>query len=116
MTKKTNDEIVEETIEVPTGEKGDGPVPKGPSVNVPPDPWERVPLFVPRTESSKDDPNVLIGLNAVNYLIPRGVTSMVPRCVAEEYMRSQEANGKFMDKMNALAEAAAESYKSVNGK
>lgn len=104
MTKKTTEEI--NTEELPVEETAA----KKATVSAPPDPWERVALFVPRADSSKDDPNVFIGLNGVNYVIPRGVTSMVPRCVAEEYMRSEEAKGVFADKMAALAGQAQANY------
>lgn len=77
-------------------------------VSCPPDPWERVPLYIDRGDN-KDDPNVLIGLNSVNYLLPRGATSMVPRCVAEEYRRSREANNRFLDRMADLAKQSIES-------
>lgn len=102
-TRKTTDataetveettENVEETTEI---------------VSCPPDPWERVPLYIDRGDN-KDDPNVLIGLNGVNYLLPRGATSMVPRCVAEEYQRSREANNRFLDRMADLAKQSIES-------
>lgn len=77
-------------------------------VSCPPDPWERIPLYIDRGDN-KDDPNVLIGLNGVNYLLPRGATSMVPRCVAEEYQRSREANNRFLDRMADLAKQSIES-------
>jgi hypothetical protein len=54
---------------------------------------ERVDLFVPRG-SANDDPNLFIGINGVNYLLPRGKTSRVPKFVAAEYYRSQEAEAK----------------------
>ena len=54
---------------------------------------ERVDLFVPRGSAS-DDHNLFIGINGVNYLLPRGKTSRVPKFVAAEYYRSQEAEAK----------------------
>lgn len=97
-TRKTTD-ATSETME----ETADAEI-----VSCPPDPWERVPLYIERGDN-KDDPNVLIGLNGVNYLLPRGATSMVPRCVAEEYQRSREANNRFLDRMADLAKQSIES-------
>lgn len=51
---------------------------------------ELVDLFVARDAGDKD-PNLLIGINGKNYLLPRGKTSKVPRCVADEYQRSVSA-------------------------
>ena len=62
--------------------------PKTEKINVPDD--DRVDVFVP-FGSSKDDPNLFIGINGVNYILPKGKTSRVPKFVADEYRRSQEA-------------------------
>ena len=51
---------------------------------------ERVELFVPRGRIN-EDPNEIIGLNGVLYVLPKGKTSMVPKAVAEEYHRAQRA-------------------------
>ena len=75
-TKKENIEAVNETPEV-TPEatpKDDG----------------RVDLFIPRG-GANEEPNLMIGFNGKNYLLPRGKTSRVPKYVAEEYYRSQRA-------------------------
>ena len=108
-TRKTTEapaeavEAVEESTETTAAENESREI-----VSCPPDPWERVPLYIDRGDN-KDDPNVLIGLNGVNYLLPRGATSMVPRCVAEEYQRSREANNRFLDRMADLAKQSIES-------
>jgi hypothetical protein len=59
-----------------------------------PDPFERVEVFIPRG-GERGDPNLTVGLNGVNYVIPRGKKSMVPRCVAEEIQRSEKAKDKY---------------------
>ena len=108
-TRKTTEapvetvEAVEESTDTTAAENESHEI-----VSCPPDPWERVPLYIDRGDN-KDDPNVLIGLNGVNYLLPRGATSMVPRCVAEEYRRSREANNRFLDRMADLAKQSIES-------
>ena len=51
---------------------------------------ERVDLFVPR-DPSDENQNLFIGINGVNYILPKGQTSKVPKFVADEYYRSKEA-------------------------
>ena len=65
----------------------------------------KVDLFVPRGYAN-DEPNLLISINGVNYLLPKGKTSRVPQAVAEEFYRSQraqEALDKRMDDMTAAS-------------
>ena len=67
---------------------------------------ERVEITVPRGYAN-DEPNLLIAVNGVNYLLPRGKTSKVPKFIAEEFYRSQAAQNamdKRVDEM--LAEAS----------
>ena len=49
-----------------------------------------VEIFIPRG-SDRDDPNHFIGINGVNYLLPKGKSSVVPQHVAAEYKRSLAA-------------------------
>lgn len=65
---------------------------------------ERVELYVPR--GNDDDPNLFIGINGVNYILPRGKKSMVPKHVYDEYWRSQEAQNKADDTIDKLSAAA----------
>lgn len=67
---------------------------------------ERVEIHVPKGYAN-DEPNLLISVNGVNYLLPRGKSSKVPKFIAEEFYRSQkaqEALDKHVDKM--LGEAS----------
>ena len=67
---------------------------------------ERVDIHVPKGYAN-DEPNLLIAVNGVNYLLPRGKTSKVPKFIAEEFYRSQkaqEALDKRVDEM--LTEAS----------
>lgn len=50
----------------------------------------RVKVFVPRG-ASNEDPNFFISVNGVNYLLPKGEESLVPKAVADEFYRSQKA-------------------------
>ncbi|MBO5123444.1 MAG: hypothetical protein J6B99_09840, partial [Oscillospiraceae bacterium] len=51
---------------------------------------KRVEIYVPRGRSN-EDPNLLISVNGVNYLVPRGKKSLVPDFLAYEYNRAMEA-------------------------
>ena len=95
MATKKTEEVTEEVTE----EHVEG---------TPPDPWERVPLYIPPASSSQDDPNVFVSINGRNYVIPKGMESMVPRCVAEEYKRAGEAQKNFNNRMVELAKQSAE--------
>ena len=61
----------------------------------------RVDLFIPRG-GANEEPNLMIGFNGKNYLLPRGKTSRVPKYVAEEYYRSQRAQERYDDTMDRL--------------
>lgn len=61
---------------------------------------ERVRIFVPR-DNSNEDQNLFIGVNGVNYILPRGQYSEVPKFVADEYNRSLEAEAVQSARINA---------------
>lgn len=61
-----------------------------------------VSVTVPRANGN-EDPNLFISINGVNYLIPRGKTSVVPAAVAEEYYRSERAKDKFYETAESLS-------------
>lgn len=67
---------------------------------------ERVDLFVDKGYAN-DEPNLIISVNGVLYVLPKGKTSKVPKFVADEYYRSRKAQQRLdetVDKM--LAEAS----------
>ena len=66
---------------------------------------EREEVFIPRG-TAKDDPNLFVSVNGVNYLLPKGKSSLVPKSVAEEIRRSQRAAEKQDEKIDALLEAS----------
>ena len=66
---------------------------------------ERVEIFVPRGYAN-DEPNLIIGLNGKNYVLPKGKTSKVPKAVAEEFHRAQKAQEALDKRMDELLEAA----------
>lgn len=51
---------------------------------------EKVQIFVDKGYVG-DEPNHFIGINGVNYILPKGKYSMVPPHVAAEYVRSRKA-------------------------
>ena len=55
---------------------------------------EREGLFVPKGYAN-EEPNEIIGINGVMYVLPRGKTSQVPDFVAEEYRRSLRARERM---------------------
>lgn len=50
----------------------------------------RVALYVPPAYGDEEK-NLFVSVGAVNYLLPRGTTSMVPPMVAKEVERSRRA-------------------------
>ena len=58
-------------------------------------------ISIPRGYAN-DEPNQIVGVNGVNYLLPKGKKSKVPKYVADEIRRSwraQEAMDKHIDEM-----------------
>ena len=52
----------------------------------------RVDVFIPKGYAG-EEPDLLVGVNGVNYLLPRGKTSRVPDFVAREVELSRKAQG-----------------------
>ena len=50
----------------------------------------KVPVYV-QSSSAKDDPNVFIGVNGVNYVFPKDEEVMLPPEAAAEYHRAEKA-------------------------
>lgn len=67
-------------------------------------------LFIERIPGD-EDPQVMIGLNGKNYLIPKGKTVQVPKAVADEYHRAMAAHGYSMDHIEGMIEANREKEK-----
>lgn len=66
---------------------------------------KRVELFVPKG-AANDEPNLVIGINGKNYVLPRGKKSMVPDFVKAEYDRSIAAQEKYDATVDELLEKA----------
>ena len=94
MATNKNNQTTEATEEVKT-EKVKTEAPKDDKVN----------LFVPKGYAN-DEPNLLIAVNGVNYVLPKGKTSKVPKFVADEYYRSQKAQEALDKRMDEMLEAS----------
>ena len=66
---------------------------------------DRVDIHVPKGYAN-DEPNLLISVNGVNYLLPRGKTSNVPKFIAEEFYRSQKAQEALDKRVDEMLEAS----------
>ena len=61
----------------------------------------RVEVFVPRANGS-NEMNFFVGVNGVNYVLPRGKKHMVPDFVAEEIKRGLAAEDAMYDAQDKL--------------
>lgn len=65
----------------------------------------KVDLYVEKGYAN-DEPNLLIAVNGVNYLLPKGKTSRVPKHIAEEYLRSRKAQETLDQNKDKMLEAS----------
>ena len=65
----------------------------------------RVELTIPKGYAN-DEPNLTISINGVNYVLPKGKTSMVPPFVKAEYDRSVKAAAKQDENIEKMLEAS----------
>ena len=65
---------------------------------------KRIEVFIPRG-ADREDPNLFVGVNGVNYLLPRGKKSMVPQAVANEIARSELAADRFYESVDGLKQS-----------
>ena len=66
----------------------------------------RAEVHIPRG-AANDEPNLLIAVNGVNYVLPRGKTSKVPKHVAAEYYRSRKAQQMLDEQVDKLLAEAS---------
>ncbi len=65
---------------------------------------KRVEVFIPRG-GDREDPNLFVGVNGVNYLLPRGKKSAVPPAVAAEIRRGELAADRFYESVDGLKQS-----------
>lgn len=66
---------------------------------------DRVEIFIPKGYAN-DEPNLLICINGVNYVLPKGKTSKVPKHVAAEFKRSRQAEEALDKRVSEMQEAS----------
>ena len=66
---------------------------------------ERVELFIPRGHAN-EEPNKIVCVNGVLFVLPRGKTSLVPPYVKEEYDRAQRAQDVLDAHVEQMLETA----------
>lgn len=66
---------------------------------------EKKDIYIERG-SANDDPNLVVCVNGVTYLLPKGKTSTVPLAVYNEIMRSRRAREQQDQRMDKLRCAA----------
>lgn len=57
--------------------------------------------------SELDDPNEFVAINGVNYVLPKGKSTRVPKAVYDEVQRSRRAQEKLDKKIDALVAEAS---------
>lgn len=67
---------------------------------------KRVEIFIPRA-GANEDPNLFVSINGVNYLLPKGKTSLVPPHVKAEIERGRKAEAAADTRSAALAASAS---------
>ena len=65
----------------------------------------RVEVYIPKG-AANDDPNMFVGVNGVNYILPRGKKSMVPPHVKAEIDRSFAAQNTMDERVDELLQKA----------
>ena len=58
-------------------------------------------IFIPKGHTG-EEADLLVAVNGVNYLLPRGAKSKVPEFVAAEVERSVRAQNVLEERMDAL--------------
>ena len=66
---------------------------------------ERVSVALPRARHGEEE-NLFVGVNGVNYIVPKGRSVDVPDFVAEEIRRAQEAEDRMYAEKERLLEQA----------
>ena len=62
---------------------------------------DRIEVSIPRA-SEREDPNLFVAVNGVNYLLPRGARSTVPSFVARELFRAERASDALYASMDGM--------------
>lgn len=63
-------------------------------------------IYIPKG-AANDDPNMFVGHNGVNYILPKGKTSKVPPNVAAEIRRSLKAQERMDEHIDEMLKEAS---------
>ena len=63
-------------------------------------------VLIPRG-AEREDPNLFVGINGLNYLLPKGRRSQVPPAVAAEITRAEHAREALDKTMDSLQRSRA---------
>lgn len=66
---------------------------------------ERVEVYIP-ARVGNEDPNLFVSVNGVNYILPRGKKSLLPKHIADEIERSKRAQQKQDEQIDMMLAAA----------
>lgn len=66
---------------------------------------EREEIFVPKGYAN-DEPFLIVSVNGVNYQLPKGKSSTVPKFVADEFRRAQRAQTVLDDRIEKMTNAS----------
>ena len=66
---------------------------------------DRVEVFIPKGYAN-EEPNQFVGVNGVNYLLPKGKKSKVSPAIAAEIARSQKAQETMDENIEKMLEAS----------
>lgn len=95
--KKTEETKVEAVVE---DVQPEATQPEAPKVE------DKVEVYIPKGYAN-DEPNLFVGVNGKNFLLPKGQKSMVPKYIADEIERSRKAEETMDKHIAAMTEAAA---------
>ena len=62
---------------------------------------DRIAVTVPRGQAG-EDPNLFVSVGGINYILPRGETSLVPLTVAAELARAELARDRLDRRVKEL--------------
>lgn len=65
----------------------------------------RVEVFIPKG-AANDEPNLFVSVNGVNFLLPKGKKSKVPKEIAAEIKRAREAQEAMDAHIDEMLEAS----------
>ncbi len=93
-TNKNNPATVQEAAETAVEAVKETSAAVAETVAVPKDPYaEKEMLYIPPPMSKGEEKDVIVYINGRNWIMPKGGTYEVPKCVAAEYRRSLAARG-----------------------